>query len=141
MTTESTPVIVCLDDSPAFAKRLAQLLESFGWRVVTVSEWPDLLRTLRGIKPDLLLLDLNMPILPGEVVGKTVRRFYPDLPILFLTGEAAPRATSACAEIQGSHYVCKDQNMQRELPMAVKRALAAQRLDELKRSATAPELR
>ncbi len=111
--------LISLDDSPAFSLKLASVMEGLGHKIICVHQWPQLLPTLRKESADALLLDLNMPVLQGEVVAKTVRRFYPSLPILFLTAEPSERAISACAEVGSARFLLKFENLPQELGKAI----------------------
>lgn len=80
--------ILYVDDEVGAARLLKLNLEATGRYEVAVQNWPeDALDTARTFKPDLLLLDLIMPRLPG---GNVVDAFEHDpelkhIPIIFFT--------------------------------------------------------
>jgi two-component system chemotaxis response regulator CheB len=59
--------VVVADDSPFICRLLTQYLESDPLIkvVTTVQNGKDALKAVRDLKPDVLTLDLNMPILNG----------------------------------------------------------------------------
>lgn len=80
--------ILYVDDEVGAARLLRLNLEATGRYEVNVQNWPeDALATAREFKPDLLLLDLIMPRMPG---GNVVALFendpaMKDVPIVFFT--------------------------------------------------------
>lgn len=80
--------ILYVDDEIGAARLLKLNLEATGRYEVNIQNWPeDALDTARTFKPDLLLLDLIMPRMPG---GNVVNAFeqdpeMKDVPIIFFT--------------------------------------------------------
>lgn len=80
--------ILYVDDEIGAARLLKLNLEATGRYEVNIQNWPeDALATAREFKPDLLLLDLIMPRMPG---GNVVNAFeqdpeWKDVPIVFFT--------------------------------------------------------
>ena len=80
--------ILIVDDEIASARLLQRNLEECGHYETKVEQWPeDAVATARGFKPDLVLLDLLMPRMPG---GNVAAAFDADpllkgIPIIFLT--------------------------------------------------------
>jgi CheY-like chemotaxis protein len=91
METESlsTPVpnILIVDDTPANLQLLAGMLKGRGYKPRTVSSGERALEAARLMRPDLVLLDVNMPIMDGFEVCEHMKA-DPDLkgiPILFIS--------------------------------------------------------
>ena len=80
--------ILYVDDEVGAARLLKVNLEATGRYEVSIQNWPeDALDTARTFQPDLLLLDLIMPRMPG---GNVVNAFeqdpvLKDVPIVFFT--------------------------------------------------------
>ena len=80
--------ILIVDDELASARLLQRNLEQDGAFEARVEQWPeDAVTTAHGFKPDLVLLDLLMPRMPG---GNVAAAFDADpvlkgIPIVFLT--------------------------------------------------------
>lgn len=87
MTNNSTTKILVLDDDPFMLKLLARMLENFGYTAVSTCD--NGLAALAlvdrpGARPDLILLDLNMPEMDGlEFVRHLVEHRYTGSLILF----------------------------------------------------------
>ena len=79
--------IILVDDHTLFRKGLAELLEQSGSIEVTAftGNPDDVSRLLRAHRPDVLILDLNMPGTDGITLMQQLRAEDFDLPILILT--------------------------------------------------------
>lgn len=91
MTTPagSTVSVLIADDDLLVRRVLRMALESRGYEVREASDALEVI-TQAQLRPDLVILDINMP---GGTVNETLgglRDLHPDLPILVLSGEAAP---------------------------------------------------
>jgi DNA-binding response OmpR family regulator len=80
--------ILVADDDPAVLDVVEMLLEREGHRVVRASEGQEALTRAYQRKPDLIVLDLEMPKLSGWQVLKRLREVT-EAPVLMLTAEGA----------------------------------------------------
>jgi chemotaxis family two-component system response regulator PixG len=85
---ESRPVIACVDDCPIIGKVMEKILTKNGYEYVGISEAMRALPTLLQKKPDLIFLDLVMPIANGYEICAQLRRAsqFKDTPIVILSG-------------------------------------------------------
>ncbi|MBI4355418.1 MAG: response regulator [Candidatus Omnitrophica bacterium] len=82
------PVILIVDDDAAFAASVAQLLEAQRYEVVLAGDGAQAIAAVKEAKPDLILMDINMPQLDGEMALLKLKG-QPELrsiPIIMLTG-------------------------------------------------------
>jgi len=83
--------IVITDDHKLFRKGIIALLEDFDFigEVNEASNGKELLDLLSEIKilPDLILLDLRMPIMDGVEAQQKIKDIYPEIKIIILTME------------------------------------------------------
>jgi len=86
MENQNKKIMVC-DDDQGILDVLQMLLESEGFDVVTEINSTNLIREMNNNSPDLLLLDLWMPVLSGDQVLKTLRTSpeYENLPVIVLS--------------------------------------------------------
>jgi DNA-binding NtrC family response regulator len=85
MTSKAT--ILCIDDEFETLSLRKQFLEINGYAVLTASSGREGLRLLSEAEAvDLVLLDYAMPELSGEQVTLEVRRLYPDVRIVIMSG-------------------------------------------------------
>jgi CheY-like chemotaxis protein len=78
--------ILCIDDNDSGLKIRKLLLESMGFRVLTAQDGPAGLEIVSRERVDLIILDYAMPGMDGEEVARRLRRNYPQIPILLLSG-------------------------------------------------------
>ena len=80
--------------------------------LATVNNGDELLQNLHSHKPDLILLDLNMPVMNGLEVIPVIRSEYPDLKILVVTKYSDPKFVKECLQTHGvSGYVLKTSSL------------------------------
>lgn len=74
----------------------------------TAQNGEDLLLKLQSILPDILLLDLNMPVMNGLDVIPILKEDFPDLKILIVTKYEDPKFVKECLHIHDvSGYILK----------------------------------
>ena len=86
--------ILLVDDESAITENLAPFLERSGFIVKVASNGQEALDRLESFVPDLIVLDVLMPVLDGREVLRTLRKQDNWIPIILLTqvGEASERA-------------------------------------------------
>jgi len=84
-----TKVLVA-EDNPINRELLRELLENRGYAVVEACDGLEALRMVDETKPDMLLLDIGMPVLDGYAVVRRIRQnpALAPLPILAITAYA-----------------------------------------------------
>ncbi len=80
------PLILIVDDDAEWRAALRSLLEHSGYRVAEAENGRVALRTARERNPDLVLLDLAMPVLDGFETARRLRRDGGP-PLLAVSGE------------------------------------------------------
>jgi CheY-like chemotaxis protein len=114
--------ILCIDDEAQILLLRKQLLETYGFRVLTAPSGREGLRLLsEGHPVDLVLLDYIMPEMTGDRVAGELKRLYPRLPIVVMSGfPDVPEALLTIAD----GYVRKGQDPESVIG-AITSALAA----------------
>jgi len=81
-------LVVCIDDNPQIGHAMSELLEPAGYRLIVVQEAIQALPALLQHKPDLIFLDLVMPIASGYEICTQIRRVsaLKETPVIILTG-------------------------------------------------------
>jgi CheY-like chemotaxis protein len=86
----NNPAILVVDDTPAILTIIKIYLERAGFSVMTAEDglqaWAVYTRYSSVIK--LLLTDVDMPSITGTEIADRVLRDNPDLPVLFMSGNA-----------------------------------------------------
>ncbi len=103
------PRVLIVDDDPDFASIISTALGREGMLVRVVHDPTNLLSVLEEYQPDLMLLDVMMPMVSGFDVCRMVRASaqWQDLPILFLTAQTGLDARLAAFDAGGDDYLPK----------------------------------
>jgi len=82
--------IVLAEDDPASRELLRELLERWGYEVAEAADGGEALAKIRELMPDLAILDIQMPVLDGFSVLRSIRedQRFDQMPILALTAFA-----------------------------------------------------
>jgi chemotaxis family two-component system response regulator PixG len=81
-------LVTCIDDSKHVCYMLEQIVTSAGYAFMAIREPIQVLPTLMKQRPDLILLDLMMPVINGYELCAQIRRIpeFQAIPIIILTG-------------------------------------------------------
>ncbi|AIH03405.1 ATP-binding response regulator [Thermodesulfobacterium commune] len=80
--------IILLEDEPEILASMQEILEGEGYQVWAFSNYEELEKNLDKISsPDLLITDYHMPGIKGFEVYQNLKQKFPDLKVLFLTGD------------------------------------------------------
>lgn len=113
--------ILIADDEQSIREILRIYLENEGYEVVEAEDGADALRKIEFEKPDLVLLDIMMPILDGIEVCRQVRKHH-TIPIIMATAKDEDDDRILGLEMGADDYVTKPFN-NRELMARVKAVL------------------
>jgi DNA-binding NarL/FixJ family response regulator len=114
--------ILVADDHTLVAEAFTRLLEPESEVVGTVADGRALLRVAPQLKPDLVLVDLNMPLLNGIDASAQLKRLLPKVKIIVLTMEEDPRIAADTMGKWASGYLLK-KSAGSELSQAVRDVL------------------
>ncbi|MGB9610695.1 MAG: response regulator [Bryobacteraceae bacterium] len=78
--------ILVVDDDPGVREVIRSMLESAGYTVLAAENGREAMKVLRSATVDLILTDLVMPEQEGIETIKTLRRDYPDLKVIAMSG-------------------------------------------------------
>jgi CheY-like chemotaxis protein len=97
--------VLIVDDEPDIRATVSAMLEIEGYRVDEAINGADALRVLEDRLPDLILLDMRMPVLDGWGFARELRERGHRTPIVVMT--AARDAARWASEIAASAFVAK----------------------------------
>ncbi len=98
--------ILVVEDEPKIRDLLRSYLERDGHVVLTAALGSQALTVARETHPDLVVLDLRLPDIPGEEVIRELRRDN-STPVLILTAKTATEDRIHCLELGADDYVTK----------------------------------
>lgn len=99
-------LILVVDDEPKIVRLARDYLEKNGFRVLTASDGQSALTIARREKPDLVILDLMLPVIDGREVCRILRR-ESDVPIIMLTALSEEIDQVTGLEIGADDYITK----------------------------------
>jgi two-component system phosphate regulon sensor histidine kinase PhoR len=102
-----TTTILVADDERAIREGCHRVLTSQGYQVLSAENGQVALDTLSRNPVDILLLDLKMPVMGGEEVLGVVRREYPQIPVIIITGHGTVDTAVECMKEGAYDFVTK----------------------------------
>ena len=90
--------LLIAEDDQALGLFLSRGLEADGHRVRLAHDGGAAVEAFRQDKPDLTILDLNMPVMDGEHVLESIRAMDADLPVLVLTARQEVETRVRCLD-------------------------------------------
>jgi DNA-binding NarL/FixJ family response regulator len=90
-----TKCILIADDSPIIRKTLRQTLEREDeWQVCgEAADGREAIEKAKRLKPDIVVLDLSMPVMNGLEAARELTRISPALPLVMFTNFDTPQLT------------------------------------------------
>lgn len=101
------PRILIADDHTLVAEAFKTLLEPEYQVVVLVADGKSLLTAAKELKPDVVLLDLGMPLLNGLDAGQELKRSFPRIRLIILTMNEDPDVASKALRHWATGYLLK----------------------------------
>jgi CheY-like chemotaxis protein len=78
--------ILAVDDSPFILGMLRNILQGAGYKLTCVTSGADALKFIQNHRPDLFILDIEMPKIDGYELTKIIKENGHTAPVIFLTG-------------------------------------------------------
>ncbi len=100
--------ILLADDHSLLLDAFSKLLETKFNIVGKVCDGRTLLQQARTRKPDIILVDINMPILNGLEAGRQIKKLMPQIKIIYLTVNEDPDLVKEAVEAGASGYLIKN---------------------------------
>jgi putative two-component system response regulator len=106
---ETAQRILVVDDNRGTARLLEQVLVAEGHRVTVAGDGVEALARIAECHPDLILLDLDLPILSGYEVCRHIKENPATrwIPIIIITGQAASEFKLQCWELGADDFLAK----------------------------------
>jgi DNA-binding NarL/FixJ family response regulator len=116
------PKILLADDHVLLAQALEHLLRTEFDVVGVVSDGRALLKAAGELLPDVVVVDIGMPLLNGLDAGEQLKALHPDMKVIYLTQNREPRFAIEAFRRHASGYLLKD-SAASELTTAIRDAL------------------
>jgi DNA-binding NtrC family response regulator len=86
MMTTATLLVLIVEDEPRMRQLLIDVLPDMGFQVAAARTAEQAAAMLRENDADILMLDLNLPVMDGMTFLEQLRRDRPTMPVIILTG-------------------------------------------------------
>ena len=130
-------LILIVEDEPSLRETLSYNLSRLGYRADTAVDGKSAIEAARRLLPDLIVLDIMLPVLDGFEVCRILRHEM-SVPIIMLTARDEEIDRVIGLEIGADDYLTKPFSM-REFQARVKAQLRRVRLEREKAESTSPD--
>jgi FixJ family two-component response regulator len=100
-------VIVVVDDNESVRKAVVRLLNAAGFASRGVASGQEFLQSWLARQPDCLILDLQMPGIPGAEIQRALKLTGSRTAVIIITAHDAPGRREECMEGGAVDYLCK----------------------------------
>src|SRR5258707_9281183 len=98
--------ILIVDDNASFRAQAARLCQAEGFSTVTAGTVSELASALSTTTPDLVLIDIELPQIPGHRLGALIRARH-QIPILLVSALAEERLRRLFEASDADGWICK----------------------------------
>lgn len=119
------PRALLADDHSMMLAGLCKLVEETCEVVGAVGDGRALVEAAQRLEPDLIILDIAMPLLNGIDAARQIKRLCPNAKLIFLTMQTSPIYATEALEAGASGYLLKH-SAPVELPLAINAVLQGQ---------------
>lgn len=117
MSTQSKRILV-VDNFPTWRGLIRTLLElTPEWQLVgEASNGPEAEARVRELQPDIVLLEIDLPVMDGIQLARRLHAEYPETRLVFLTTENSPEMAEFALSAGALGYVLKVSVVEELLP-------------------------
>ena len=102
-----TSKILLIDDDPSLLESLGEVLQGEGYQVGTAASGEEGLAALKGESYDLVLLDIRLPGLDGEVVMREIYNYHPETVMIIISGYGSLESAITAIRLGVKDYFIK----------------------------------
>jgi DNA-binding NtrC family response regulator len=99
--------ILVVDDDAIVIKSCRRILEAEGFEVITVPSADEALEEIKYCEFDLLLMDVKMPKHDGLFLMREVKKNWPDVPIIVMSGYPTPETIADVLKLGATQFIPK----------------------------------
>jgi DNA-binding NtrC family response regulator len=122
--------VMLVDDEERFLSTTQKLLLKKGYEVFTANSGIEALEKLRNNSIHVVILDVKMPGMDGVATLKEIKRLFPQVEVIMLTGRATVESAVECLEFGATDYLMKPCDIDDLLKAAEDAFEKRQRLNE-----------
>jgi len=114
MEKKRTRKVLVVDDDAQYLEAVARILRSGGYAVVTRASVIGTSAAVASERPDMVLIDMDMPALDGDRLALLIQRKIANVPLLVLISGMDPQALSERGRACGANAVISKVVLPRE---------------------------
>ena len=99
--------ILVVDDDAIVVKSCRRILEAEGFEVSTISNAESAVEAIKNSDFDLLLIDLKMPKRDGMYLMREVKKSWPEIPIIVMSGYPTPKTIADVLNLGANQFIPK----------------------------------
>ncbi|MDW7671570.1 MAG: sigma-54 dependent transcriptional regulator, partial [Bacillota bacterium] len=123
------PKILVVDDEKNMRWAISRALEKEGYEIHEASNGQEGIETFERFRPDVMLLDLKMPVMDGMEALTHIRKTNATTPILMLTAHGTMETAIEAMKLGAMDYLSKPFDVE-ELKVQIRKALHVSELEE-----------
>lgn len=116
------PIVLVADDDPSILEILKLGFRTKGYEVITASDGKSAIQAIEQNRPDLLVLDIEMPHLTGIEVLRHLRKDWPTLPVVIMTAHGTISLAVEAMKEGATEFITKPFEME-QLLLVIQKAL------------------
>ena len=101
--------IMIVEDDESISSELKELLQNSGYEVVVLQDFNNSLNEILRVAPDLLLLDINIPYMNGELLLQSLRKSS-NTPVIMVTSKNSETDEALSISYGADDYITKPYN-------------------------------
>jgi two-component system response regulator AtoC len=121
--------ILVIDDNRLIRQTFKSHLTSEGFEVSLAADGREGVEEFRKLEPDLVILDIHLPVLDGIEVLKQIRQIDPNAYVIMITAFDDMRTTVEAIKLGAFEYICKPIDYD-ELLLSIRKAQRVQEMGE-----------
>ena len=100
--------VLVVDDNPIITRKICMMMDQIGYRVVmTAADGKEAIAAYRECRPDVVTMDITMPVLDGIEATRIIKRAYPDANIVMVTSHGQEKMVLDALKAGAKGYVLK----------------------------------
>jgi CheY-like chemotaxis protein len=107
LAPNAIPKVLLVDDSPIIRDMVSEILASAGLMVVLATNGEEALTRISEGEPDLVISDVEMPVMDGFTLLTEIRKRTQRLPVIMLTTRASVQDRQRATTLGANAYVLK----------------------------------
>ena len=126
--------VLVVDDNPIITRKICMMMDQIGYRVVmTAADGKEAIAAYRECRPDVVTMDITMPVLDGIEATRIIKRAYPDANIVMVTSHGQEKMVLEALKAGAKGYVLKPfqpQKVFEVIEKACRRVVLQEKLSE-----------